>query len=96
MTSRSMYAVIEPGSCFAGTLLELAMAADRVYMLDTQEGEGARHGNVVGDEFWAAADGQSSFAFSRRVFIRMKSESKTCAREPDRNCLHLTRWLRGW
>jgi benzoyl-CoA-dihydrodiol lyase len=38
VTSRSMYAVIEPGSCFAGTLLELAMAADRVYMLDTQEG----------------------------------------------------------
>ena len=39
VTSRSMYAVIEPGSCFAGTLLELALAADRVYMLDTQEGE---------------------------------------------------------
>jgi len=39
VTSRSMFAVIEPGSCFAGTLLELAMAADRVYMLDTQEGE---------------------------------------------------------
>lgn len=39
VTSRSMFAVIEPGSCFAGTLLELALAADRVYMLDTQEGE---------------------------------------------------------
>jgi benzoyl-CoA-dihydrodiol lyase len=39
VTSRSMYAVIEPGSCFAGTLLELALTADRVYMLDTQEGE---------------------------------------------------------
>jgi benzoyl-CoA-dihydrodiol lyase len=39
VTSRSMYAVIEPGSCFAGALLEFALAADRVYMLDTQEGE---------------------------------------------------------
>jgi benzoyl-CoA-dihydrodiol lyase len=39
VTSRSMYAVIEPGSCFVGTLLELALAADRVYMLDTQEGD---------------------------------------------------------
>jgi benzoyl-CoA-dihydrodiol lyase len=39
VTSRSMYAVIEPGSCFVGTLLELAMSADRVYMLDTVEGE---------------------------------------------------------
>jgi benzoyl-CoA-dihydrodiol lyase len=34
VTSRSIYAVIEPGSCFAGSLVELALAADRVYMLD--------------------------------------------------------------
>lgn len=38
VTSRSMYAIVEPGSCFAGTLLELALAADRVYMRDTEEG----------------------------------------------------------
>ena len=41
VTSRSMYAFVEPGSCFAGTLLELALAADRVYMRDTEEGESA-------------------------------------------------------
>ncbi len=34
VTSRSLIALIEPGSCFAGTLLELALAADRSYMLD--------------------------------------------------------------
>jgi len=34
VTSRSLIAVIEPGSCFAGTLLELALACDRQYMLD--------------------------------------------------------------
>jgi len=34
VTSRSIYALVEPGSCFAGSLLELALAADRVYMLD--------------------------------------------------------------
>jgi len=39
VTSRSIYAIVEPGSCFAGTLLELALAADRIYMRDTQEGE---------------------------------------------------------
>jgi benzoyl-CoA-dihydrodiol lyase len=39
VTSRSMFAIVGPGSCFAGTLLELALAADRVYMRDTQEGE---------------------------------------------------------
>ena len=34
LTSRSFFAVIEPGSCFAGSLFELALAADRSYMLD--------------------------------------------------------------
>jgi benzoyl-CoA-dihydrodiol lyase len=41
VTSRSIFAIVEPDSCFAGTLLELALAADRVYMRDTQESEGA-------------------------------------------------------
>ena len=34
VTSRSLIAVIEPGSCFAGMLAELALACDRQYMLD--------------------------------------------------------------
>jgi len=38
VTSRSMYAIVEPGACFAGTMLELALAADRIYMRDTEEG----------------------------------------------------------
>ena len=33
-TSRSLIALIEPGGCFAGALLELALACDRQYMLD--------------------------------------------------------------
>ena len=33
MTSRSLIAAIEPGSCFAGSLLELALAADRSFQL---------------------------------------------------------------
>jgi len=33
VTSRTLYALIESGSCFAGTLFELALAADRSYML---------------------------------------------------------------
>lgn len=37
VSSRSMYALIEPDSCFAGTLLELALACDRSYMLDDQD-----------------------------------------------------------
>jgi benzoyl-CoA-dihydrodiol lyase len=34
VSSRTLIALIEPQSCFAGTLLELALAADRSYMLD--------------------------------------------------------------
>jgi len=41
VTSRSLFAIIEPNSCFAGSLFELALAADRVYMQDAQEGEPA-------------------------------------------------------
>jgi benzoyl-CoA-dihydrodiol lyase len=39
VTSRSMYAIAEPDSCFVGTLFELALAADRIYMRDTEGGE---------------------------------------------------------
>ncbi|MEK9832268.1 MAG: 2,3-epoxybenzoyl-CoA dihydrolase [Rhodospirillaceae bacterium] len=34
VSARSLIALIEPGSCFTGTLFELALAADRSYMLD--------------------------------------------------------------
>ena len=34
LTSRSLVALVEPGSCFAGFLLELVLAADRGYMLE--------------------------------------------------------------
>jgi benzoyl-CoA-dihydrodiol lyase len=34
VTAKSLFALVEPGSCFAGSLLEIALAADRVFMLD--------------------------------------------------------------
>jgi benzoyl-CoA-dihydrodiol lyase len=37
LTSRSFYALIEPGNAFAGTLFEVALACDRAYMLDDPE-----------------------------------------------------------
>jgi benzoyl-CoA-dihydrodiol lyase len=39
VTSRSLYAIVDRGSCFAGTLLELALAADRIYMLALPDDE---------------------------------------------------------
>jgi benzoyl-CoA-dihydrodiol lyase len=37
LTAKSFFAIIEPGSCFAGNLLELALASDRTYMLNNPE-----------------------------------------------------------
>jgi len=34
LTAKSFFTIIEPGSCFAGNLLELALASDRSYMLE--------------------------------------------------------------
>jgi len=34
VTARSLFALVEPGSCFAGSILETALAADRIYALD--------------------------------------------------------------
>ncbi len=51
-TSRSLFALIEPGSCFAGLLLEIALAADRQYMLDgPAEGNPAPAAVISLDEF---------------------------------------------
>ncbi|HYC76762.1 MAG TPA: benzoyl-CoA-dihydrodiol lyase, partial [Planctomycetota bacterium] len=33
-TAKSLFALVEPGTCFAGSLLELALAADRIYVKD--------------------------------------------------------------
>jgi benzoyl-CoA-dihydrodiol lyase len=41
LTARSVFALIEPGSCFAGSLYELALCADRAYMLDGGDDEAA-------------------------------------------------------
>jgi benzoyl-CoA-dihydrodiol lyase len=47
VSSRSLFALVEPGSCFAGSLLELLLAADRSYMLDgTREGDGGEAATI--------------------------------------------------
>jgi benzoyl-CoA-dihydrodiol lyase len=41
LTARSAFALVEGGSCFAGSLYELALAADRIYMRDGEDDGGA-------------------------------------------------------
>ncbi len=47
VTSRSLIALIEPGSCFAGALLELAFACDRQYMLEGLMEENDEEGSAA-------------------------------------------------
>jgi benzoyl-CoA-dihydrodiol lyase len=56
VTSRSLVTLIEPGSCFAGTLAEIALASDRAYMLA---------GHLSGDNRAEAAIALSALNFSR-------------------------------
>jgi benzoyl-CoA-dihydrodiol lyase len=46
LTSRSLVTLIEPGSCFAGTLAELVFASDRSYMLTPSLPSSARGGGL--------------------------------------------------
>ncbi len=39
LTAKSLFAIVDAGSCFAGSLLELALAADRVFMKDSEDEE---------------------------------------------------------
>ena len=70
LTSRSLVALVEPGSCFAGTLAELVFATDRSYMLigklrrrqQAARDAGARRGRIsapircrTGSRGWRAA-----------------------------------------
>ena len=49
VSSRSLFAVIDEGSCFAGSLLELAFASDRSYMLSLPDDEAATPKIILGD-----------------------------------------------
>ena len=62
LSSRSLYALIEPGSCFAGSFLELALACDRSYMLMLPDDAAATPRIAVGDAnfgFYPMVTGQS-------------------------------------
>ena len=50
LTAKSFFAIIEPGSCFAGSMFELALAADRIYMksgADTRIATGALNAGAL-------------------------------------------------
>jgi benzoyl-CoA-dihydrodiol lyase len=65
VSSRSLFALIEPGSCFAGSLLELALACDRIYMLALPDDAARAPTIAVGEvngSFYPMATDQSRLA----------------------------------
>jgi len=54
VTSRSLYAIVDQGSCFAGTLLEMALAADRTYMLALADDDEHAPAIVLGEANFGA------------------------------------------
>ena len=76
VTSRSLVAIVEPGSCFAGFLAEIVFAADRAYMLIGRlDGDNRPPAAMIADggEFRSLSDGQwpdaARHALSRRTRI---------------------------
>src|SRR6185436_18949531 len=57
LTSRSFFALIEPGNAFAGTLFELAIAADRAYMLDNPDQPNSVHLSVMNGGAYPMSNG---------------------------------------
>ncbi|MBN9430501.1 MAG: benzoyl-CoA-dihydrodiol lyase [Burkholderiales bacterium] len=69
VSSRSLFALIEPGSCFAGSLLELSLACDRSYQLALPDDEARAPKIVVGEAnfgLYPMATGQTRL--SRRFY----------------------------
>jgi benzoyl-CoA-dihydrodiol lyase len=59
LTSRTFFALIEPGNAFAGTLFELALAADRAYMLDHPDEDNTIQLSAMNGGFYPMGNGLS-------------------------------------
>ena len=87
VSSRTLFALIDRGSCFAGTLFELALAADRSYMQALPDDRAERTANrAVRDECGRVSDGERAHA-ARQPFLcrrrRRRIASTRCsARKP--------------
>ena len=84
VTSRSLIALIEPGSCFAGSLLELALAADRSYQLvgifEDVDPTPSRPHHRRRDEPRRVTDGQRPDPATDALLRRRRRLSPRCAK----------------
>src|SRR5690606_28710452 len=74
LTARTFYALVLPDSAFAGSLYELALAADRIYMLDDEEGKSRIHLSPANRGRMPTSSGLS------RLEVRFYGEPESLAR----------------
>ncbi len=77
LTSRSFFALIEPGNAFAGTLCELALAADRAYMIDHPDQDNTIQLSVMNGGAYPMSNGLS------RLQVRFLGEPDSVGRALD-------------
>jgi benzoyl-CoA-dihydrodiol lyase len=79
VTSRSLVALVEPGSCFAGTLAELVFAGDRSYMfIGSKDGDNRPEAEIMlGDSNFGALPMSNGLS---RLATRFLGEPETVAR----------------
>ena len=73
-TSKTFFAIVDHGSCFAGPLLEVALAADRSYMLLDEDAEVALGVTPSNGDTWPMGNGLS------RLAVRFYGEPERVAR----------------
>ena len=86
MTSRTLVTLVEPGSCFSGTLAELMFAADRAYMLiGTFEGDNrpAPTVTLTGANFGPYTMANSLTRLATRYLGEPQSEGAAAARKGE-------------
>ncbi|MDX1387741.1 MAG: 2,3-epoxybenzoyl-CoA dihydrolase [Acidobacteriota bacterium] len=81
LTAKSLFALIEPGSCFAGTLLEIALAADRSYMLDDPDQDNAVAVSAMNAGAYPMSHGPSRL---EARFLGNPEHAAAIVREPQR------------
>ena len=75
VTSRSLFALIDPASCFAGSLFELALAADRIYMLSAEQAGPVIHLSAMNAGILPMVNGLSRV---EQRFYRDSAASEKC------------------
>ena len=89
LTSRSFFALIEPGNAFAGTLFELALAADRAYMIDHPDEDNTIRLSVMNGGAYPMSNGLS------RLQVRFLGEPESVGQGARRTTVRSTRRRRS-